>query len=1156
MSKIRLNIDGIECLGFNGETILEIAARNGLEIPTLCHDQRVATYGACGICVVERENSPKLLRACSTMAEDGMILFTDTPLVNKTRQTVLELLLSDHDGDCRPPCVLACPAQTDCQGYVGLIANGQYDEALKMIMQKIPLPGSIGRVCPHPCETACRRKMVEEPIGIAALKRFVADFAEGDYPLPQVQPASGKKVAIIGGGPGGLTAAYFLRQKGHGIDIYDAMPHMGGMLRYGIPEYRLPKDYLQQEIDIIAALGVKMINNVKIGRDLTLNWLRNNYDAVIVAVGAWTSSGLRCPGEELAGVFGGIDFLRDVALLKPVNIGHKVAIVGGGNTAMDACRTAIRLGVKEVYNVYRRTRDEMPAEEIEIKEAEEEGVIFRYLTNPIEVVDDGNGKVKGLRLQIMELGEPDASGRRAPIAVEGKEEFLEVDNVIAAIGQKLDACGLEDIEQTKWRTIIADSQSFLTNLEGVFAIGDATNDGASIAIDAIAEGQKVSKIIDRYLAGFNLEYISNSSQDPYLVKRDPKPEEFAKYAKEAKPNMSHETPAIRRNNFQELAFGLSEEQALKDANRCLECGCMDYFECKLIDYANQYAVAPAKYEGLNHQRKQEDNHPFIERNSDKCILCGLCVRICDEVVGKAALGLVDRGFDTIVKPALDLPLKESGCISCGQCINVCPTGALTEKTVLAKPIPLDEAGTLSTCAFCSVGCRVNLKHKGNEIVRALPFAEEEDKALLCVKGRFGFNQLKQQPRLIEPLIRNAHDELLAISYQEAFVEIAKRLQSLQIIHGSESIGVAVSDRLSSEEMYLIKELAKNTLHTDNVFSFNRPLSGVKAVLGLDCSTTDFEQLEHTDLVLAVETDIDKPHAVAGMALRKAAQNGAKIIALSAAKTAIDEIAAQKIDPGTDLQFLRMVLKAALSLNPQAEELPGYTVLSQSLADIEISEQAMALATQLIEAKKAIIIFEEHKLSFMAAKLLADLAVVTNHAFSPRSGIIRLKANANGRGLAAMAIKPVAEIDVDKLKGLMIFGEDVPDLPKLEFLAVQEIQMTKTAAKADIILPAASFAETDGLYVSTVDMVNPINAAMPSPTGLSNTEQLMAFAATAGQGMTYRHDEDIRQALSREGYAEMGQLRLQAIDNAALVEVKPNTNALYNDFVAYLQKEGL
>jgi formate dehydrogenase major subunit len=730
MAALKLTIDGREAAGLEGQSILDIARANGIEIPTLCEDARVEVYGACGLCVVECEGTQKLLRACATEARNGMAVRTASERVVQSRKTALELLLSDHSGDCRPPCALACPAQTDCQGYVGLIANGEYRAALQLVKEKIPLPASIGRVCPHPCETACRRKLVEAPVSIAALKQFLGERALACHETDQIAIAAptGKSVAIVGGGPGGLTAAYFLRAQGHSVAVYDAMPQMGGMLRYGIPEYRLPKRLLQEEIDAIAATGMVFHNNVKIGNDISLSQLRAAHDAVVVAIGAWTSTALRCPGEALEGVVGGIDFLRDAAFCRPSLAGQTIAVVGGGNTAMDACRTAVRLGAAAVYNIYRRTRNEMPAEEMEIAQALEEGVIFRNLTNPLEVLGE-NGKVRAVRLQQMELGEPDASGRRRPVPVAGKEETLAIDMLLVAIGQKPNTQGLEALAQTRWGTLVADETTFLTNLPGVFALGDATNNGADIAITAIGEARRAAEMVQKYLQGESLAFCA-----PFLVKSEKTAEDFANLPKMPRAQAHCRPAAQRRNDFHEVAGGLTEAQARQEAFRCLECGCQDFFECRLLQYANQYQVQPEKYAGKRNHYPQANDHPHIRRNPEKCILCGLCVRTCEQAAGAAALGLWGRGFETVVQPALGLALERTACISCGQCVAVCPTGALTETTLLQKRVPLREEFTEAVCGGCSAGCKLRLATKGRLLVRCLPAAEKD--ALLCQNGRF------------------------------------------------------------------------------------------------------------------------------------------------------------------------------------------------------------------------------------------------------------------------------------------------------------------------------------------------------------------------------------------------------------------------------------
>lgn len=727
MDTIKLTINGKEVTAPSGCTILEAARQNGIYIPTLCYDEAVEVYGACGLCVVEVQGTPKLLRSCSAKASDGMVVETESERVVKSRKIAMELLMSAHDGDCVAPCQLACPANTDCQGYVGLIANGKFDEALRLIKNKISLPASIGRVCPHPCEKACRRGKVEEPINIAQLKAFAADLdLKGDAYVPEIAPETGKKVAIVGGGPAGLTAALYLREKGHEVTVFDMMEKMGGMLRYGIPQYRLPKEVLDSEIAIIEKTGVRLCNNVKLGRDITLDNLRNVNDAVILAPGAWKSSPMRVKGEDINGVYGGIDFLRSVIQGNPVPIGERVAVCGGGNTAMDACRTAVRLGAKEVYVIYRRTKNEMPAEDIEIKESEEEGVIYKFLTNPVEI-HEKDGRVCGMTLQIMELGEPDASGRRKPVAIEGKTEYIALDSVIMAIGQKLDPTDFTAVELTERGTIKADEDTFMTDLEGVFAIGDATNKGASIAVEAIGEADRCVKVVDAYLNGDELDF-----RTPYISKRDDDRIDLSDREKQPR-TVAEVLPAEkRRNNFDEVSLGLTAEEAQKEAQRCLECGCREYFKCRLLSVAQRYDINPERFAGEMPQKYTRDENAFIERNTAKCILCGLCVRSCKEVVNISAIGLLGRGFKTSVSPAFALPLDETKCTNCGLCVKLCPTGALTEKSTLEKQVPLKEDYSVERAEIDGASCEYLVSRYGGEIIRAVP---NDDNARACEKSR-------------------------------------------------------------------------------------------------------------------------------------------------------------------------------------------------------------------------------------------------------------------------------------------------------------------------------------------------------------------------------------------------------------------------------------
>ena len=1066
MKKFNLNINGKEVLGIPGQTILEVARENDIFIPTLCYDERTKIYGSCGICMCEVEGNPKLCKACATEIAPGMVINTNTERVIESRKTNLELLLSNHTGDCRPPCAMACPAHTDCQGYVGLIANGEYEEALKLIKQTNPLPAAIGRVCPHPCEKECRRGLIDEPISIMELKRFVADNdLDGDVYVPQIAEETGKSVAIIGGGPMGLSAAYFLREKGHEVTVYESMPKCGGMLRYGIPEYRLPKAVLDEEISTIEEMGVEIITNCKVGVDIPFDTIYMDNDAVLLALGAWVSTGVGCKGEDAEGVIGGIDFLRKVVRNEEIKLGDKVAIVGGGNTAMDACRTAVRLGAKEVYNIYRRTKDEMPADKLEIKEAEEEGVIFKNLTNPIEVLKDENGHIKAVVLQVMELGEPDASGRRKPVPVEGKTETIELDTMIQAIGQAVDA-SIFDCEKTKKGAVAYDKETFMTSIPGVFAGGDCGNDKISIAIEAIADAGKAAKVIDAYLNGEEVPY-----REQFVVRRDDiTAEDFEDRERKCRPELPELTPEQRKDNFSEVVpYSYAEDQAVEEANRCLECGCHDYYECKLIDFANQYDVHPERFAGEKNKVEFNDDHPFIVRDPNKCILCGLCVRVCDEVMGVGALGLVHRGFDTVVKPNLEKPLAESGCISCGQCVSVCPCGALQERTTMAKEVPTELDETYTTCSMCSVGCSLKLESVGDTLVKAVPDKEGAvNKGLLCGKGKWGFDCAQLEGKLEVPFVKE-DGKFREADYHEALVLIAKKMQSVAQKYGHEAIAVSLSDRFTNEEAYAITELAD--VMNANVLCMNNRENGLAEVLGIDGSPNTIDELLSTNVILKVGF-CDEDSRVIAIKIRQASENGAKVIDVCNGQNS--------------LGFLKEIAKALVEAG-KGKDVNGYEAFADSLKAVKVSPEAQAIADEYMKAKKAMIVYQMNNVTVDCAKLIADIALISGHIGTPRDGILMVRPKNNSQGRADLGVYEGAEA-LEGVKGLLVFGENAPiNTEDFDFLAVVDTHLTELAEKADVVIPGTGFASTSGTYTNTERRLQLVDAAIEEDVALNNWE---------------------------------------------------------------------
>ncbi|MEW5914112.1 MAG: FAD-dependent oxidoreductase [Thermodesulfobacteriota bacterium] len=483
--------------------------------------------------------------------------------------------------NCLAPCQATCPAQIDIPAYIKAISEGRFADAVSVIKEHNPFPLVCGRVCPHPCEAQCRRGLTGEPVNINHLKRFAADYEmhSGKRIQPFSLPKNNRKVAIVGGGPSGLTCAYYLARLGYAPTVFEAQPKLGGMLRYGIPEYRLPKKILDWEIQGILDLGVEAKTNMVMGRDFTLDSLKKDgFEAIYLGVGCWNSRDMRVEGEELGGVLPGTNMLIDRGNLKETPVGEKVVVIGGGNTAMDCARTCWRLGAKEVTLLYRRSRAEMPANDIEVLEAEHEGIKFQFLAAPTRLIGE-NGKVTGLEYIKMELGEPDASGRRRPVPVEGSETVIPVDNVIAAIGQYPDLSFLEadasgqELKLTKWDTIAADIDAGATNVTGVFAGGDTVT-GAATAVEAIGAGRRAARSIHHYLSGEDFaapgDWVHSAKELPQVKAT---PESMPAGERVKMPELSVTQRAL---NFDEVELGLTAEMAKAETQRCLQCGLYCY----------------------------------------------------------------------------------------------------------------------------------------------------------------------------------------------------------------------------------------------------------------------------------------------------------------------------------------------------------------------------------------------------------------------------------------------------------------------------------------------------------------------------------------------------------------------------------------------------
>jgi NADPH-dependent glutamate synthase beta subunit-like oxidoreductase len=505
-----------------------------------------------------------------------------------------------------PPCNNACPAGNDIRGFLRVLAEKKdYEQAWHILTRTNPFPAVCGRVCPHPCEGGCNRRDFDEPLAINCSERAVGDYGlENNLQHKKLIDTRKEKVAVIGSGPAGFSCAFHLAKRGFQVKMYEANSEPGGMMRYGIPSYRQPNYILKQEIDNILRLGVELECNVKVGVNIPLDQLRNEYDAVFLGIGAQKGLSINIPGKDAENVFTGVEFLRQVNTGKWVELGNDVVVIGGGNTAMDCARVAKRLGAN-VSIVYRRTRMEMPAITAEIDEAMEERIMFRYHTNPVKLILD-EGRVVGLLCVQMELREPDASGRARPVPISGSEAFIPAETVIMATGQAVDYDGIEI--QTADKQWIYTNEYLMTNMEGVFAGGDAVVGLETVSL-AIGQGMRAASAIEDYIEG-NKE--SELSQPPVVYSRELNTyyyQPVKRYEKEAR------SIHMRLKGFKEVYPAFDQDDIISEADRCFSCGlCYDCGNCYM--YCPDNAVQKSKTTG------------FYEFDYDFCKGCGLCAKEC------------------------------------------------------------------------------------------------------------------------------------------------------------------------------------------------------------------------------------------------------------------------------------------------------------------------------------------------------------------------------------------------------------------------------------------------------------------------------------------------------------------------------------------------
>jgi len=1054
---IKVVINGKEIIAEKGTNLLELAKHHNIYIPSLCYLKNYPPPSEpCDLCVVEVEGEG-IVRSCEYKVEKDIRVKTETPQIKSIRKKILESLIANHYGDCKAPCHVSCPGSLNIQGFIGFIAKGDFKAALSLIKERLPFPAVVGRVCPRFCEAICRRSLIDEPVAINNLKRFVADYGlkYGEI-QPEVKPFNGKKVAIIGAGPAGLSCAYFLRLDGFEVTIFDKEKEPGGLLRYGIPNFKLPRDILKKEIENILKLGIEFKGEKVWGKDFSLKDLFDEgFSAIFLATGVRKEKLWGFSGEKLA--LSGIEFLyqfnkEKISLEKFQK--KKVIILGCSYTALEIARILRRLE-SEVWIVFPKSRIEISIPPYrEINYAEKEGVKFLFVTAPLDLKKEG--EVYKIRLTKTMLSE-----KREIIPIPGTEFTLEVDYVIRAWGETTDDNfknfgKLEECLEIKKNGFIKVGADLQTSVPGVFAGGDLVH-GSKTVIHAVSSGRRAAGSIKYYLE--EKKKPKHFITIKFDFSRGKRPEDIDSKFLELFPvaersRLKERSPEERIKDFDEITIGLTEEEAIAEAKRCLNCGCLGIHKCEFREILIRENIPVTEtIRRMKYPINRE--HPFIEVDLNKCIACQKCVRICP--YSAIDFKIINKGTPY---EYISFSFKDH-CTNCGNCVDICPTGALVKKDLKVPYLRTEAKSVKSVCGYCGTGCNLTIWVKNGRILEITGADLPPNYGSLCVKGRFGFEYYKHKDRLKKPLLRkNLKEDFKEVDWDTALDYIAEKLLEFRDKYGPESIGFLTSSQISNEENYLLQKIARVIFKSNNVDCSVRvchapSVAGLAATVGTGAACAAFDEIFNTETLFLIGSDPLASHPIIAEKILKALDQGLKLIVADPIKIELADKAHLwlNLKPGTNVPLLNgiayIILKEKLYnkefVNKFTENFDKYMHYILSEWEPTIVERITGVKKVFIEqaayifatSKRGLILWglglTEHRSGSYGVMAAANLATLCGFWGKPGCGAMPLRGHCNVQGACDMGglpyVLPGYQSYSDsfvKLKFQEVWGSSLPE----------------------------------------------------------------------------------------------------------------------------------